>query len=136
MKTLNSMIVLFAFLVALGSCTTMVKFPVSPIAPAADGIAKIKKDKNNNYVIDLSINHLANPDRLNPPKKHYVVWISTDQDRPINLGMLVSNSKNKAFLRTVTSSKPIQVFVTAEDAGNVKWPGSQELFRSEKLNLK
>ena len=79
---------------------------------------------------------LANPERLNPPRKHYVVWISSDRDKSINLGMLVSNNKNNASLKSVSSSKPIQIFVTAEDAGDVKWPGNQELFRSASLNLK
>jgi hypothetical protein len=64
------MIVLFVFLLTLESCITVVKLPVSPITPPADGTVKIKKDKN--YVIDLSVNYLVGPKRLNPPKKHYV----------------------------------------------------------------
>ena len=135
MKTLNYVLLLI-FLATLGSCSTSVKFPVSSIAPAAEGVAKIKKDKNNNYAMELSVKYLANPERLNPPRKHYVVWISTDRDKSINLGMLVSDNKNKASLKSVSSSKPTQIFVTAEDAGDVKWPGSQELFRSGSLNLK
>ncbi len=135
MKTVNY-VILAVFFIILASCATVTKFPVSPIVPAADGVAKIKKDKNNNYVIDLSITHLANPGRLNPPRKYYVVWMTTEQGNPINLGMLATNSKSKAFLRSVTSSRPTQIFVTTENAGNVNWPGPQELFRSKKLKLR
>lgn len=119
-----------------GSCATKVVFPVSSIAPAAHGTAKIKKDKNNNYQIDLAIKHLANPDRLSPPKSQYVVWMFTEEGLNKNLGGIVSDRSNKAKLTATTPFKPIQIFVTAEEAGNVLQPGKQELFRSKILRLK
>ena len=50
--------------------------------------------------------------------------------------MLVSDKKNNASFKSVTSSKPAQIFITAEDTGDANYPGSQEIFRTEKLNLK
>jgi hypothetical protein len=119
-----------------GSCATKVVFPISDMAPAAHGTAKVKTDKNNNYQIDLTIKHLADADRLNPPKSQYVVWILTEGGVTKNLGGIVSDRSNNAKLSATTSFKPIQIFVTAEEAGNVVQPGRQELFRSKILRLK
>lgn len=135
MKTINYLL-LFAFLLSFSSCGSLVKFPVSSIAPAAEGTVKINTDKNNNYLIQLSINHLANPERLNPPKNHYVVWMDTQSGTTVNLGMLSSNKKNKASFKTVSSSKPYQIFITAEDNGDFNAPGNQEIFRTEALKIK
>ncbi len=135
MKPINY-VILLAFLMTLGSCATNVKFPVSPIAPAAEGAATIKKDKNQNYVIELTVKYLTNPDRLIPPKQFYVVWIETDDGTNMNLGMLVSNNTNKASLRSVTSSRPSKIFITAEDAGDANIPSNQEVFRTEYILLK
>jgi len=134
MKTIKN-IVFVALILILSSCSTVIKFPVSTIAPAAEGKAIIKTDKNKNYVIDLKVKYLANPGRLNPPRQNYIVWISTEKERAINIGMLVSDKKNNASLRGVTSSKPVQIFITAEDKNNVEWPGNQELFRIQDLGL-
>jgi len=135
MKTINY-VTLFVLLMILTSCGTTVKFPVSTIVPAAVGSVTIAKDKNNNYVIDLKVEYLANSNRLTPAKKCYVVWLMTSSGTNINQGMLVSNKKNKASFKSVSSIKPLQVFVTAEDAGDGSLPGNQELFRTEVLKLK
>lgn len=135
MKTINY-VLLLAFLMIFGSCATSVKFPVSEIAPAADGTAKIKKDKNNNYIIDVTLKYLADPDRLNPPRQYYVAWAETESNAPVNLGMLISDKNNKATLKSLTSSKPTQIFITAEDTGDTNWPGNQEIFRTGNLFLK
>ena len=131
-----ALLLLLVLAVILGSCATKVVFPVSAIAPAAHGTAKIKTDKNNNYQIDLAIKHLANPDRLNPPKSQYVVWMLAENGQNKNLGGIVSDRSNNAKLTATTPFKPIQIFVTAEDAGDVVQPGQQELFRSKILRLK
>ena len=119
MKAIN-FIVMLALLLALGSCSTTYKFPVSQIAPAADGTAKIKTDKNRNYVIDVKVKHLASASRLNPPRQNYVVWITSDNEKTSNIGMLVSDKKKYASLRGVTSAKPAVIFITAEDDNNVE----------------
>ena len=135
MKTINY-VLLLAFILTFGSCATKVKFPVSPLAPAAEGTVKVNQDKNKNYVINLSVKYLANPDRLNPPKQYYVIWLENENGNAVNLGMLVSDNKNNASFKSVTSSKPALIFITAEDTGDVNYPGSQEIFRTENLNLK
>lgn len=135
MKTINYLILL-ASIVLLGSCSTIAKFSISPITPAAEGTARITHDKNKNYVIELNVKYLAAADRLTPPAKVYVVWISTNNANAINLGMLVGNNTNKASLKAVTASKPSQVFVTAEDAGDTISPSNYEIFHTSHLSIR
>lgn len=135
MKTINYFILLLS-VITLGSCATRAKFSISPITPAAQGSVKITKDRNKNYVVEVKVQYLASPDRLTPPRAQYVVWIATENGDPKNSGMLKSKSGDKAFLRTISSAKPTQIFVTAENAGDAIWPGNEEIFQTPHLNLR
>lgn len=110
------------------SCSKKVKFETSPIVPAARGDVKVSKNSNKNYVIKIKFDNLAEVDRLNPPKKTYVVWMVTDQKSTKNIGQIESSSsmmssKLKADFETATPFKPVKIFITAEDDGNVEYPG-------------
>lgn len=89
MKTIK-LISLGMILFLIMSCNTAVKFPVSDVVPSAQISATQKKDKNKNYDIKVTARHLANPNRLNPPKNYYVVWIVTE-----NNGIKISASSCK-----------------------------------------
>ena len=49
----------------------------------------------------------------------------TGQENAKNIGLLNSSNKLKASFETVSSSKPIKIFITAEDDENVQYPGEQ-----------
>lgn len=120
---------LFLGLIApMQSCSKKVKFENSPVVPAARGDVKISKNSNKNYVIKIKFDNLAEVDRLDPPKKTYVIWMVTDQQATKNIGQIKSgssmmSSKLKADFETSTPYKPVKIFVTAEDDGNVEYPG-------------
>ena len=126
--------VLFA-IVMLSSCgTSKYQFSNSQTVPAAQGSVKVKKDGNNNYKIDLNVMHLAEPERLSPPKAVYVVWMETERNGSKNLGQLKTSSgflskTMKSSLNTVSSFKPISFFVTAENDANIQYPG-EVIFRT------
>jgi hypothetical protein len=112
----------------LQSCSKRVKFENSPVVPAARGDVKISKNSNKNYEIKIKFDNLAEVDRLDPPKKTYVIWMVTDQQSTKNIGQIksgssVMSSKLKADFETSTPFKPVKIFVTAEDDGNVEYPG-------------
>lgn len=66
----GNLIILFSVVAFIfQSCGITAKFPVSSIVPAADITATKSVDKNKNYVIKVIAKSLANPERLNPPKK-------------------------------------------------------------------
>lgn len=125
-----------AIILTLGSCAKKIVFPVSPIVPSAQGTILFKTDKNKNYDINLTVKHLANPDRLTPARKCYVVWIDTEQNGVINLGQLHISKNMGGSLKTNSPFKPTAIFITAEDDPTIKTPGTDTVLRSEPFELK
>ncbi|WP_288983340.1 hypothetical protein [uncultured Flavobacterium sp.] len=106
------------------SCSKNIEFKSSNIVPAARGKVAVKKDKNNNYNIELKISYLAEPERLQPPRKYYIVWLSSNTSEiPLNIGQIVGTSKLNVKFESVSSSKPKKIFITAEDDASTQYPG-------------
>lgn len=116
-------------------CATTVNFDKSAIVPAAELKGKVKKDKNENYEIEISGKHLAKPEDLSPAKSYYVLWMETDKGI-INLGNLKIDNSLNAGITAVNSSKPNKIFITAEDDITVQMPGTQTVVISQSLDLK
>jgi hypothetical protein len=129
MKTIKHLI---AGIVAvlLTSCASTAKFPTSIITPAAEIVAKTKTDKNNNTVIEVTAKNLASADRLDPPKESYVVWITTEDNGTKNIGLLNSKNGSKAVLITSTPFKVREIYITAENQGNISYPAGIEISRT------
>lgn len=127
-------LLLFSFLAVLvmlscTSCSTNAAFLTSSVVPAARGDVRVTRDNNKNYVIQLDIVNLAEPERLQPPKKLYVVWMVTDQKLTKNIGQIDSSSrafsnKLKANFKTASAFKPTKIFLTAEDDANIQYASS------------
>lgn len=120
----------------LPSCSKKMTFQTSRIVPAATGSVKIKKTNNDNYQVNVKTLHLARPENLTPPKKVYVVWMRTEDNNFRNLGMIKSSSgllsnTLKGELRATAISKPTSIFITAEDAGNIQYPGNQVVIETK-----
>jgi hypothetical protein len=118
--------VLFYF----SSCARKVNFQTSSVVPAARGDVKVKKDKNNNYSIQVSLYNLSEPKRLEPSKAAYVVWMETTENVTKNIGQINSSTgflsnKLKASFETVSATKPTRIFLTAEDDAGIQYPGTQ-----------
>jgi hypothetical protein len=118
------------------SCAQTVTFLNSSVVPAAKGSVKVKQDKNKNYVIEVEIEDLAEVERLQTSNQTYVVWMETDRGNTENLGQLKSSrsffSKQKtASLETVSSFKPVKIFVTTESGINVRYPGNQIILTTD-----
>jgi hypothetical protein len=123
---------------AFSSCSRKINFLVSPVVPAARGTVKIKKDKNKNYLIQISISDLAEVNRLQPAKETYIVWMISEQDVTTNLGKISSTTGTfttalKASFETASSAKPIKIFITAEDDPAVQVPGTQVVLSTDKF---
>ncbi|WP_432713620.1 hypothetical protein [Pedobacter sp.] len=120
--------ILLTFTVA--SCSKTVRFQTSTVVPGADAKVIISKDDNKNNVIEMTVTNLADPTRLSPPKKTYVVWMQTANSGIKNIGQLISetsyfSSARKAVLKSTTPFSPQKFFVTAEDNANIQYPGTQ-----------
>jgi hypothetical protein len=129
METTKKLIVV-GVLALLTSCASVAKFPVSSITPAAEITAKKKQDKNNNFVINVIANHLASAERLDPPKSNYIVWIVTENNGTKNIGQLTNKNGKKSFLKTSTPFNIKEIFITAEEQGNISYPSGSEISRT------
>ena len=121
-------IIILSFVI-FSSCARKAVFQVSSVVPAARGYVKVKKDYNKNYNIYVKLDNLAEPNRLTPPKKAYIVWIVANDNSTKNIGQvktstsLFSNALKGSF-ESVSSSKPVKVFITAEDDETVQFPSN------------
>jgi hypothetical protein len=125
---------------SINSCATSVSFLNSSVVPAARGSVKVKRDSNKNYVIQISLTDLAEVSRLQPSRLTYIVWMVTDRDLTKNIGQLNSSkgfmSKQlKGSFKTVSSDKPVKIFITAEDDASIQYPGTQVVLSTERFQL-
>lgn len=117
-------------LFSLTSCVTKAKFEPSSVVPGAQGLVKIKKDKNKNYIVQMEVKNLAESSMLTPATRTYVIWLVSDQNETKNLGQFNTSSKlfsrrlNASF-KTVTSYNPTKLFITAEDEATVQYPSGE-----------
>ena len=114
------------------------KFLSSTVVPEAEGTVQAKKDKNNNYKINVTIFNLAEPDKIEPAKKYYIVWIETNGNQVKNMGQIKTSkgkltSALKASFETVTPFRPIKVIISAEDNIDAAQPGDQVILTTDRL---
>ncbi|WP_221392206.1 hypothetical protein [Dyadobacter sp. NIV53] len=112
------------------------RFEASREAPTAEGAVKYKKDKNDNYNIDLNLTNMVDPEKLDPPKNTYVVWMETERNGTIKIGGLTTSSgifskKLKSSLETTTPYKPLMFYITAENSKEVERPGFQTVLKTK-----
>jgi hypothetical protein len=114
----------------LFSCSKKIAFENSAIIPAARGEVTVKKDNNNNYKVELNLSYLSEPDRLDPPKKTYVVWLVAEDNNPQNVGQIVGTNNLHVKFETVSSSKPDRIFITAENDESTQYPGNVKVLEA------
>jgi hypothetical protein len=138
----NVILGIFAVIIvfSVNSCATSVSFLNSSVVPAAQGKVKIKMDNNKNYAIQISLSNLAESTRLQPSKLTYIVWMVTDRELTKNIGQLNSSkgfmSKSlKGSFKTVSSDKPVKIFITAEDDASIQYPGTPVVLSTDKFQL-
>jgi hypothetical protein len=134
--TLTSAILIFSF----GACSAQADFLISSVVPAARGTVTVKKDKYNNFVMDIKVTNLSEAGRLTPPMNTYVVWMVTDENITKNIGQIKTTTslfskKLKANFKTKTSFRPVRVFITAEYDQNLQSSNREIVLTTEDFNL-
>jgi hypothetical protein len=137
-KNIFLIIVTTIMIFSLTSCAVRMPFSTTSVAPAAEGQVKVKRDNNENYFIKISVSNLVEVERLQPPKQTYVVWMRSDQEHTENIGQLNSSkgflSKQlKASFETVSSSRPIEIYITAENDGSTGYPSDQIVLKTDRF---
>lgn len=115
-------------LVALQSCQTKkYTFASSSVVPAAEGTVKVEPEDNGNFEIEVKVTRLAEPNRLQPARKLYIVWAQTEKEGNRNIGQLKTStgflsSTLKSSLHTLSPFKPVGFLISAEDDLSVAQP--------------
>jgi hypothetical protein len=138
MKNILPGILAILMLLTVSSCTHKEKFLYSSIVPAARGYVTVKKDRNNNFEVKVNLSDLAEAERLQPPRKMYIVWMLTNQGTTVNLGQInstthfLSNKLHSSF-ETVSTYMPISMFITAENNMAVQYPVGQVVLTTDRF---
>lgn len=112
----------------LGGGNGVSRLETSPSMPSVEGRARFSVTVNDNTGITLTVKHLARPDRLTPPASNYVVWTRATKDAPAqNLGALIVDKDLNGKLVAETALHQFDLFITAEDSGQVQQPSGQPL---------
>lgn len=122
-------LVLLAAIAILTACSTVAKFPVSTIVPAAEITAKKSKQGQYNYLITLNASNLASPERLEPPRKLYVIWAVSGSGVVRNVGHFINKNGEVSVYKASFPYEPIEIFITAEDVEGNCLPGGIEISR-------
>lgn len=101
--------------------------------PAAGGTVRVTKGPNDNTRLDIRVDHLAPPERLQPGATLFVVWARPlDSGSPAqNLGALVLDGDLKGKLETVTSWRDFDLLITAESTAVGDRPTSEALLTAQ-----
>lgn len=130
MRKLYTLAVALAALVLVGcSSDSHVRLQGGSQVPAAQGDIKLSTGPNANTRIELSVQHLAPPDRVAAGAMVYVVWARPFQQgaMPQNLGALQVNDKLEGTLATVTPLRNFELLITAEQAATVQQPSGSPI---------
>ena len=104
-----------------GSLACATKMPILPstTSPAAAGQVHATLDDNGNAWVELSLEHLALPTTLTPPRATYVVWAESQFGRQVLLGRLAVQKNRSAEWEGTVPFDKFRLMVTAED---IAWP--------------
>lgn len=88
---------------------------VSSIAPAAEAEVTAKRTRNDNTKVNISVKHLAEPERLMKNATQYTVWISPVGSKDVqNVGSIKINENLEGRHETTIPYKNFRLFLTPE----------------------
>lgn len=112
---------------ALAACAGGGPLRSSPAMGGAEGSARFTKSDDGDVVVEIKVEHLRDPERLDPAAWAYVAWARGTSGVPLNLGPLSVSRDREGRLKAVTQLKSFELFVTAEPAADVERPSGEPL---------
>lgn len=130
MKVIKNLVVI-GILALVTSCASTAKFPISEATPAADITAATTKQGETNYLVTITAINLAASERLNPPRKNYVIWAISEAGVTRNVGHFTQVNAEKAIYKASFPYQPVEVFITAQDEEGSCYPEGVEISRTK-----
>ena len=115
------------------SCSSKTFFLQSSVLPAATGYVEVSRDKSENYIIKIDLKNFAGAERLDPSNLTYVVWMVTAREAAVNIGRISTNNNLNASFETLSSFRPVKIFITAEEQENARYPGSMVILTTDRF---
>lgn len=95
----------------------------SAVAPAAQGNVSTSVDDNGNTQLDVNVKHLAQPEKLSPGAKAYVVWVKPEgQKNYQNVGTMKVNENLEGNYQTKVPYKNFNLMITPESSMRAQAP--------------
>lgn len=100
-----------------------------PAIPAAESTVTVDTNRNGNTAFDLTVKHLAQPQRVDPNATVYVVWARGNESSQAsqNMGALKVDDNLNGSYSGVTAMREFELFVTAEPSSAASSPTGRTL---------
>lgn len=130
--------VLFALLTSLAlfalNCTPQREYLVqgSERAAGADGHIDIELQEGGNWMVQLEVNNLLPPARLDEGLTTYVVWFQAADQQPQRMGTLTYDEDDRTGeMMATTTLSAFRLILTGEAEGSVVSPSEFVVFRTD-----
>jgi hypothetical protein len=119
---------------AAASCAGPKEAPMvsNSTIPAAESTVKVDTNENGNTTFELTVKHLALPQRVDPKATVYVVWLRGRDSavRAQNMGALKVDDNLNGSYSGITPLRDFELFVTAEASVTGTSPTGQALLHT------
>lgn len=93
-----------------------------------EGSVSFRRMRDAQTRIDLTVNHLTQPEELEQPGRRYVAWVRADGAvPPVNIGALEIDKEMRGELHALTHLTRFDLFVTAEASAQNDSPTGRPL---------
>lgn len=127
-----------AFILVLASaCSSATVYQTETLAPAVGAEVEIRVEPldSGNYLVNLSVEHLAPPNRVAEGMTRYVVWITGGDGVPRRVGYLdFDDDDRNGQMSATTTDNTFTITITAEVDGSVTTP-SQSIVAQQEIRL-
>lgn len=121
-------------LTGLASCAAGRTIPLAstPGVPAAAGEVEAKRTDNRNTEVEVTVEHLAPPERVAKGATTYVVWARplAGDAKPQNLGAMSVNADREGSLKTKTAHESFELLITPEKTPTATSPSNDAVLKA------
>lgn len=100
--------------------------------PGADAKVEAKRTQGGNTMVEVDVDHLPPPNRVQEDLKRYVVWFVEPDGNVRKAGTLQYDARNRrGRMRATIPNERFEVRITAETGSEVTRPGDVEVARTQ-----
>ncbi len=118
------------FAVSAAGCANRYKVDTEPPTYAGKAKLKVSVNRDNNRELDVEVDHLAPPNRIDPNLKGYAVWIKVPGHAITKAGILdYSDRRRRGTLKATTPHPKFEVIVSLESDLSTAAPSNQVILQ-------